>query len=84
MNILLILGISSFVNPIRIKNETIKKELPILVVVTLGFVILVLDSLFSSTQSNVLSRNDGIILLLLFSLFLYYIISIIRKRRDRT
>lgn len=81
VNILLILGVASFINPIRIKNETIKKELPILVVITLGFVILVLDDL-TDTPTN-LSRTDGIILLLLFSLFLYYIISIVRKRRDR-
>lgn len=80
INIFLILGVASFINPIRIKNETIKKELPILVVVTIGFVVLVLDSVFAD-KSNVLSRTDGIVLLLLFSLFLYYIISVIRKRR---
>lgn len=82
VNVLLILGIASFVNPIRIKNETIKKELPILVVVTIGLVVLMLDSIFSD-KTNVLTRTDGIVLLLLFSLFVYYIISVIRKRRDQ-
>lgn len=80
VNILLILGIASWVNPICIKHETIKKELPILVVVTIGFVVLLLDSVFVSSTKNVLSRTDGVILLLLFSLFVYYIVSIIRKR----
>ena len=82
INILLILGIAACVNPISIKHETIKKELPILVVITIGFVVLLLDSLFISANRNIFSRTDGVILLLLFSLFVYYIVSIIRKRRD--
>lgn len=81
VNILLILGLASFLHPIRIKNETIKKELPILVFITLGFVVLVLDVMLTPSEIN-LSRVDGIVLLLLFSLFVYYIISIVRKRRD--
>ena len=81
VNILLILGVASFINPIKIKNETIKKELPILVIVTIGLVVLMLDSVFSD-KTNMLTRTDGVVLLLLFSLFVYYIISIIRKRRD--
>ena len=82
VNILLIIGIAAFVNPISIKHQTIKKELPILVFITVGFVVLVLDSLFFDVKSNILSRADGIVLLLLFGLFVYYIFSIIRKKND--
>lgn len=82
VNILLIIGIAAFVNPISIKNQTIKKELPILVFITVGFVVLVLDSLFFDVKANMLSRADGLVLLLLFSLFIYYIASIIRKKTD--
>lgn len=80
VNILLIIGVASFVNPISIKLQTIKKELPILVFITIGFVVLVLDSLFFDVKANVLSRADGLVLLLLFSLFVYYIVSIVRKK----
>lgn len=82
VNVLLIIGIAAFVNPISIKHQTIKKELPILVFITVGFVVLVLDSLFFDVKSNILSRADGIVLLLLFGLFVYYIFSIIRKKND--
>lgn len=81
-NVFLIIGLAAFINPLRIKLQTIKKELPILVIITLGFVSILTESLFWITSENALTRIDGIILVLLFSLFVYYIISIVRKNDD--
>lgn len=82
INIFLIIGLASFIQPILIKNQTIKKELPILIIVTLGLIVLILNKMFISNLVNTLNRYDGIILILLFSVFIYYIISFVRKSRD--
>ena len=81
VNVLLIIGVAAIVMPIRIKNNTIKKELPILSIVTVGLIVLILDKFFVASRLNSLNRTDGIILLLLFIIFVYYIINIIRKHR---
>lgn len=80
VNILLIIGVASIVRPIKVQHATIKKELPILVLVTLGFTILILDKLFHPSVKNVLSRADGLILLLLFTIFVIYLVQLVRKR----
>ena len=81
VNILLIVGLAAIVKPIKVKERTIKKELPILVFVTLAFFVLLSDSLFSRNKLNGLSRVDALMLMLWFGFFIYYIISIVRKNK---
>lgn len=80
VNVLLIIGLASFIQPIKVKHATIKKELPILVIITSVFAILMLDSLFNPLTSDTFSRSDGIILLLLFGLFVVYLIQMLFKK----
>ncbi len=80
VNVFLIIGLAAFIRPIQIKHTTIKKELPILLIITLGFTILTLDSMFNPATPNALTRADGVILLILFSLFILYLVKAIRKR----
>jgi cation:H+ antiporter len=82
INILMVLGAASLIVPINIKGDVIKKEIPILLMMSVGFSVLFLDELFDTKQINTLSRADGIILMLLFSVFVFYIISIIKKSRS--
>jgi len=79
MNILLILGISSIIHSLDVKSNTVKKELPILLLITCLFVVLLSDSLFDNTL-NAFTRSDGIILFLFFLVFLYYLISVAKNR----
>lgn len=72
VNTMLVIGIVAIVKPIKIKNETIKKQLPLHFITILVFSILLLDSIFNHTI-NTISRSDGIILFLIFILFIYYI-----------
>lgn len=58
-NIALILGISALISPIIVHSSVLRKELPILILVTLGSVVLLLD--------YNLSRLDAMILLLIFA-----------------
>ena len=74
MNILLILGVSSLFHPLLVKKSLLKKELPITVFLTFLFAILLNESLFTSEIVNNFSRVDGIVLLGLFSIFLYCLI----------
>ncbi len=80
LNILLILGCSALVHSLTVKNNTVKKELPITMLITTLFAVLLSDSLFDKGMENVLTRADGIILLLFFTVFIYYLISMARNK----
>lgn len=82
LNILLILGISGCVHSLNVKNATVKKELPITILISILFVVLMSDVFFASSTSNVLTRSDGIVILLFFTIFLYYLFSIMRNKKD--
>ena len=80
-NILLLIGLGALIHPIRIKKNTISKELPLLLLISTVLIVLFLDTLLMNADANTISRADGIICLLFFSIFLFYIISMARKNR---
>lgn len=80
VNVFLIIGIAAVVKPVKVKHSTVKKEIPILLLVTTSFSVLMLDSLFNRRNLNVFSRADGIILILLFFMFVAYLIQLFRGR----
>ena len=80
VNVFLIIGLAAIVRPIKVKHNTIKKELPILLLVTTSFSVLMLDSLFNIKNHNVFSRADGIVLILLFVMFVSYLVQLLRGR----
>ncbi len=82
LNILLIIGICSLIRPVIIKNNTIKKEIPIVILISTLLFFLIKDDLFVSGITNEISRNDGFIILLFFTIFVYYLISIVRNKKD--
>ena len=82
MNIFLILGVSSLFHSLTVRNNTVKKELPITLLITSLFVVLLSDGLFDKNVINAFTRSDGIILLLFFLIYVYYLISISRNKID--
>lgn len=82
VNVFLIIGLAALVRPIKVKHATIKKELPILFLITSVFSILMLDRLFDPFTRNVFSRPDGLVLILFFSVFVSYLIGLVRKGAD--
>ena len=80
LNILLILGVSALFHSLKVKNNTVKKELPITLMITCAFAVLLSDSLFDKNVKNVFTRGDGIVLVLFFGVFLYYLISLTRNK----
>ena len=82
LNILLILGVAALIHPITVKRQTVIKELPICLLITLLLVTLITDHLFAGASENYFSRADGITTLLFFAVFVYYLISSALKSRN--
>jgi len=65
MNILLILGISSIIRPLKIRENTIKKEIPLHLIMTILLSILLIDITLDNSLVNQITRSDSIAILLL-------------------
>ena len=81
-NILLILGVSACVHTLTVKNNTVKKELPITLLMSTLLFTLLSDNLFDSNLTNMFTRGDGFVLLLFFLVFVYYLISLMRNKTE--
>lgn len=81
INILLLIGIAAIISPIKINKNTISKELPLLLLTTVGLIFLFLDTILSNATENWITRSDGLICILFFAIFLYYIIAMTRKNK---
>ena len=81
LNILLIVGLCSIIKPIKVKSNTVRKELPIVMLFSTLLFFLIKDDLFVSSI-NTINRNDGFVIVLFFMIFVYYLISIMRNKKD--
>ena len=73
-NIALVLGVTALVAPLTVKSETLRREFPVLLAVSLLALMLMID--------GELSRFDGIVLLVGMGVMIYLIVSIGIKSRD--
>lgn len=71
INLFFILGIAGTITPIVVQSSTAWKEIPMSFFVIIIFYLLANNFLFPG--SKILSRLDGLILLFLFVLFLWYV-----------
>lgn len=76
LNILLILGVSSIIAPIHVQNNTMKKEIPFLLLVSLLLSILLMDTTSGEGTVNMISRMDGFVILIFFAVFIEYLITL--------
>lgn len=83
LNILLILGCSALVHSLTVKNNTVKKELPITMLFSTLFAVLLSDHIFDKGITNSFTRGDGVVLLLFFLIFIYYLVSISRNKVEK-
>lgn len=82
LNILLILGVAAVIRPIKIKANTVRKELPLCMLLSTLLAVLFLDVALMSGAENVFSRSDAIVVLLFFLVFLYYLITLARHNKE--
>jgi cation:H+ antiporter len=71
LNVLLILGLSACISPIRIKLKTVVKEMPFVILTTLAMMIMAMDCIMDGAAVSAVSRTDGALLLLFFAIYLY-------------
>ena len=71
-NTLLILGVCATVRALTVKKDTIAKEIPLSLLAVLAVGFLVNDRLIDAAEASILTRADGLILILFFSIFVFY------------
>ena len=80
-NLLVILGITGLIAPIAVQKSAIRNEIPFSL-----FAVLVLFLLanfgFTSGDRNLISRVDGMILLLFFAAFLFYVFKTMKREES--
>jgi len=81
-NILLILGVSAIIFPLTVSEDTVWVQIPLSLLAVVALGVLASDALIDNAADSVLSRTDGIILLLFFTVFLYYIVDKAKKQRS--
>jgi len=82
INILVILGISGLIFPLKVQKNTVWKEIPFLLFSSVLVFLLANDSLLWGRTESVLSRIDSLILLSGFAFFSIYVFMISRVRAD--
>lgn len=91
-NTLLILGVGAIIYPLTVGRNTVLKEIPMSVLGVVVLFVLGMQSLidfggsfdlsnilFQSNLEGYISRADGLILLLFFSIFVYYTVTIAKN-----
>jgi cation:H+ antiporter len=75
-NLLLVIGLSAVIRPIKIQKGVIYRELPIMVLVTIGLIVFSITGLLDGFHVI-----GGLLFLLFFVLFVFYFIRVARLER---
>jgi len=80
MNSMLIVGVAAMVAPMTIARSTVKKDIPFSVMAAALLFLLCMDGFQSfNISGNMISRFDGVVLLLAFAGFMYYTFAMATK-----
>ena len=79
-NIGLVVGITALVRPIPLERSIVTREIPMMLLATSAVWVMGTDAL-SGREHAVYDRGDGILLLLLFTVFLYYTVREVQRQR---
>lgn len=80
-NLALVLGGSALLAPVVIQGQLLRREVPLLLLGTTVLVIVSLDGYLKGTEA-LIDRSDGLVLILLFGIFVYVTVGDIRRRRE--
>jgi len=81
-NILFILGIAAILVPLKVQRSTVWKEIPFALLAVLALLFLSNEKILNSSAINTLTRVDGVILLVFFLIFLYYIFRLMKETKN--
>ena len=84
-NLLVVVGVAAFICPLNVKRSIIAKEFPFAIMGAFVLIVLGYDSKYHNYPDNVLTRADGIMLLVLLGIFMYYLIELaLTSRKNGT
>lgn len=78
-NILGILGISALIYPLTVKSSTTWLEIPLSLLAALCVLLMGADQWLDGAAGNILTRSEGLILLLFFIIFLVYNLTVAKS-----
>ena len=81
-NVLMIIGVTACVMPIKVGKGIMSKEIPLVILSSLVLAALANDIWLDGGISNIISRIDGLVLLGFFLIFLRYTFAIARNGGD--
>ncbi len=81
LNILFILGISAIIFPLTIRRNTTWIEIPLCLLSAFVIIVMANDALIDKHETSIISRIDGILLIMFFIIFLAYNINLIKKEK---
>lgn len=81
-NVLVIVGITALFQPIKIERNILTNEIPFVVLSSIVLLVIVNGVILDSAQSAVITRSDGILLLLFFAIFMRYTFSQVKKEPE--
>ncbi|HSQ89602.1 calcium/sodium antiporter [Romboutsia sp.] len=81
-NLLMVVGAAGFIKTLHVEKSILSKEFPFLLLASILMIVLSADMILTHSTTNMLSRFDGLILLILFVGFVYYLIKMALKARN--
>ncbi len=82
LNITFVLGITAIVRPITVRKSVVTREIPLMILASIALLALSSDSILGHYPVNLIDHADGIVLLLFFSVFLYYTVYELATRAE--
>jgi len=80
-NITFILGLTALINPLKVNKEIIKKDIPFCILTSIVMLIFMWDINLQSSNINLITRGDGLVLLGFFAIFIYSMLEVANKNR---
>lgn len=82
-NLLCVIGMSAFIKPLSVKKSILIKEFPFLILSSVLLLVLTDDLLFQQSQNPILSNGDGLVFLMFFGIFMYYLLEVALNSRNK-
>ncbi|NBC11735.1 MAG: calcium/sodium antiporter [Planctomycetes bacterium] len=73
-NVGLLLGLTALIRPMLVRGSIVGREIPMMLLVSVAALLMAEDQLLTGRDANRFDRDDGLVLLLLFGVFLYYLV----------
>lgn len=80
-NLLGVLGIAALIKPVRVDGEIVKKQFPFMLIATAVLAFSAFDVKFGNGETDVISRNEAFIMIILLGIFMYSIVTFALNNR---